>query len=292
MIDQLENLAKANGLGVFKTPCEEEPSTVNAFLNTDDFYFEVSVNLAGQIVDVKFSIFNETAKSNILLKEIICSWNWQVLVKHIHGIKESFILNDADHQTRSKAFKSLQTLESDLSKLNELQASFVDKFLAKSAKQQPNHLLSNQTYKKVQMLVNRTPIGVFSKSELGRSMRLFYYLSPLDLIEHHQTQKHTTNEKFVNELFKSIDSDQVVSNEIGAFLTICLHSTSKTSPSGIAGSQLAKSEAQTINPSESSQHELYKLPDVSLLNLNENDQLATCHDHLNAYLNNQLNHEK
>jgi hypothetical protein len=279
----LENLAKANGLGVFKTPCEEEPSTVNAFLNTDDFYFEVSVNLAGQIVDVKFSIFNETAKSNTLLKEIICSWNWQVLVKHIHGIKESFILNDADHQTRSKAFKSLQTLELDLSKLNELQMSFVDKLLAKSLKQSSNHLLSNQKYKKVQMLVNHTPIGLFSKSELGRSMRLFYYFSPLDLIEHHQsTQKHTANDKLVNELFKSIDTEHMVQNEIGAFLTICLHSTCKA----------AKQNGESVSSqAQSSEHELHKLSDVSLLNLNENE-LTACHEHLNAYLNSQLNYEK
>ena len=62
MIDQLENLAKSSGLGVCKTPSEEEPTTVNAFLNTDDFYFEVSINIKGEIIDVKFSIFSEPAK--------------------------------------------------------------------------------------------------------------------------------------------------------------------------------------------------------------------------------------
>ena len=62
MIDQLENLAKSSGLNVCKTPSEEDPTIVNAFLNTDDFYFEVCVNLRGHIVDVKFSIFSESAK--------------------------------------------------------------------------------------------------------------------------------------------------------------------------------------------------------------------------------------
>jgi hypothetical protein len=64
VIDQLENLAQSSGLMVYKTPCEEDPQTVNAFLNTDDFYFEVSVNLKGEITDVKFSICSEPAKVN------------------------------------------------------------------------------------------------------------------------------------------------------------------------------------------------------------------------------------
>jgi hypothetical protein len=67
VIDQLENLAQSSGLLVYKTPSEDEPTTVNAFLNTDDFYFEVSVNVTGQITDVKFSIFSEPAMVSCLL---------------------------------------------------------------------------------------------------------------------------------------------------------------------------------------------------------------------------------
>lgn len=61
VIDQLENLAQSSGLLVCKTPSEEEPTTVNAFLTTDDFFFEVSVNIRGEITDVKFTIFSEPA---------------------------------------------------------------------------------------------------------------------------------------------------------------------------------------------------------------------------------------
>ena len=60
MIDQLENLAQSNGLRVYKTPSEEEPTTVNAFLNTDDFYFDISVKITGEISDVKFAFFTES----------------------------------------------------------------------------------------------------------------------------------------------------------------------------------------------------------------------------------------
>jgi hypothetical protein len=48
VIEQLENFAQTCGLKVYKTPSEEEATTVNAFLNTDDFFFEVSVSINGK----------------------------------------------------------------------------------------------------------------------------------------------------------------------------------------------------------------------------------------------------
>ena len=68
VIDQLENLAQSNGLRVYKTPSEEEPTTVNAFLSTDDFYFDISVKITGEISDAKFSIFSEPAMVNFTNK--------------------------------------------------------------------------------------------------------------------------------------------------------------------------------------------------------------------------------
>ena len=47
---------------MFKVPSEVDPATMNVFLNTDDFYFEISVSLNGEITDVKFSLFSEAAK--------------------------------------------------------------------------------------------------------------------------------------------------------------------------------------------------------------------------------------
>jgi len=44
----MENLAQSSSLNVYKMPSEEDPTTINAFLNTDDFYFEVSINSRGE----------------------------------------------------------------------------------------------------------------------------------------------------------------------------------------------------------------------------------------------------
>ncbi len=63
MIDQLNNFAQSCNLSVFSSPSEEEPSTVNAFLESnEDFFFGVSISLNGEITDVKFSLFSEEAK--------------------------------------------------------------------------------------------------------------------------------------------------------------------------------------------------------------------------------------
>ena len=48
VIEEMENLAQSSSLNVYKMPSEEDPTTINAFLNTDDFYFEVSINSRGE----------------------------------------------------------------------------------------------------------------------------------------------------------------------------------------------------------------------------------------------------
>jgi hypothetical protein len=247
IIDHLENLAQSSGLMVFKTPSEEDPATINAFLNTDDFYFEVSINSKGEITDVKFSICSEPAKSSNLLKEIFCSWNWDLLSKHIEGIKSNFILTDPDHQIRTKGFKSIQYLENDLNTLYQIQVKYLERIL----KLQTTTNDSNHQMKHLDKLINQTPIGVLKKSELGQPMRLHYYLSPLDLIQQQNSSKHLSIDQLIN------------SEELGAYVSISLEST-------------RPNRLETKN----------KLPDTPLLVLNENDDFDNSwHDHLNPYLN-------
>lgn len=57
--DQLENLAQSFNLTIYKTPSEEDPNVLKAYLATEDFYFEVTIALSGEIIDAKFSIFSE-----------------------------------------------------------------------------------------------------------------------------------------------------------------------------------------------------------------------------------------
>ena len=117
-------------------------------------------------------------------------------------------------------------------------------------------------------LVNQTPIGIYKKSELGEAMRFYYYLSPLDIIQF-KTKK---NQKKIDNILLNDELptiDQLINNEIGSYLTISLQSINKTN--------------------EMKQHQdLYKLPDCSLLYLNENDE-TNWHSYLGPYLMNNKN---
>jgi hypothetical protein len=146
---------------------------------------------------------------------------------------------------------------------------------------------SNNQFKYLDKLINQTPIGLFKKSELGEPMRIFYYLSPLDLIDHQQKDNKNGGNNCISNNFDStykilstITIDQLIKHELGAYLTISLCSTSL----GLA-KQEAKSESEPALVS-------YKLPDSSLLILNENDEERAWNDYLNPYFNINFNFEK
>ena len=127
-------------------------------------------------------------------------------------------------------------------------------------------------------LVNQTPIGVFKKSQLGEAMRLYYYLSPLDLIKHHQSDKlkaeavaapnkvRSDGFDVTYKILSSLTAEQLVQYEIGSYVTISL--VTATDESG------------------------YKLPDCSLLTVNENYDERVWNDAFSPYFNNNFYFEK
>ncbi|CAF0705814.1 unnamed protein product [Brachionus calyciflorus] len=278
VIDQLENLATTCNLLIFKHPSEEDPNTVNAFLTTDDFYFEVTISLSGEITDAKFSIFSEPATSSSLLKEIFCSWNWDLLSKHIEGIKSNFILTDPDQQVRATGFKAIQCLEKDLCQLYHIELKYLEKITNNNLKQsqiQSSHSQNNQS-KFLDKLINHTPIGIYKKSELGEPFRLYYYLSPLDLIQHHQNlnskqkQRHVEFDSTFKTITNSLTLDDLFNHEIGSYLSISLQKS----------------------PETTNENRMYKLADSNLLVLTDKDDERKLYEYLNPYLNQNFNFEK
>lgn len=127
--------------------------------------------------------------------------------------------------------------------------------------------------KYIDSLFNKTPIGIFKKSELGESMRLYYYLSPIDLIQYFKTISSCSSTITTTSRF---EIDNLIKNNIGSYLTISLNSN-----------KLQQSQNDMI---------YYKLPDSSLLLLNENDE-SKWNTYLEQYIhqttiNNNLNLEK
>ena len=121
-------------------------------------------------------------------------------------------------------------------------------------------------------------------SELGQPMRLYYYLSPLDLIQHHSKDYNLNDLHSKHKLLNSLSIDQLIQYEIGSYLSISLESTK------INESVKAEPKEMQNGIEESPQ---YKLPDSTLLILNEKDDENSWHDFLNPYFNNpNLNFEK
>ena len=107
-------------------------------------------------------------------------------------------------------------------------------------------------------------------------MRLYYYMSPLDLIQHHQAS-NKSNEAggrcfdVTYKILSSLTIDQLIKNDLGSYLSISLMSTEKNE----------------------SKIDTYSLPDCSLLNLNEaTDDERTWTDAFGSYFNNNFSFEK
>jgi hypothetical protein len=171
-------------------------------------------------------------------------------------------------------------LEKDLNSLYQIQVKYLEKNLKMTSNSKSNDI----QMKYIDKLINQTPVGVLKNSELGQPMRLYYYLSPLDLIQHHSKDYKLNDLHSKHKLLNSLSIDQLIQYEIGSYLSISLEST-KTNES-------VKAEPKEMQ-NGIEENPQYKLPDSTLLILNENDDENSWHDFLNPYFNNaNLNFEK
>ena len=89
-------------------------------------------------------------------------------------------------------------------------------------------------------------------------------------------------------LLSSLSIDQLIQHEIGSYVSISLQSTRTTKTTE---SVAVKTEPTNENSSLESNLN-YKLPDSTLLILNEIDDEKCWHDYLNPYFNMNFNFEK
>jgi hypothetical protein len=65
--EQLESLSQSTKLGFSKLPSKDDQNTLTAFLHSDEFYFEIPINVTGEIGDVKFAMFHEPPQVSFYL---------------------------------------------------------------------------------------------------------------------------------------------------------------------------------------------------------------------------------
>ena len=76
--------------------------------------------------------------------------------------------------------------------------------------------MNKQHFKNVDKIIHESAIGLFKKSDIGHPMRLYYYLSPQDLIWN--LNKNNGSKRII----ENIDEETVFKCELGSYLTISL----------------------------------------------------------------------
>ncbi len=162
--------------------------------------------------------------------------------------------------------------------LYQVQLKYLEKQAAKSStlkSESGASQASQNTSKNLDKLVNQTPIGVFRPSQIGEPMRLYYYLSPLDLIQYNQRTETAESRFSATYQLKgvSVSAEQLIQHELGSYVTISLHSINSGTNKSV----------------------MYNLPDINLLLVSENETTENeraWHDLLNPYLNANFDSEK
>lgn len=124
------------------------------------FYLEILSDTAGAVQDVKVHHEGKMEQQSCAeLVSCLSRGDFQDFTAQLEGFASIYQLN-AEKKVKSKAFTALQSLESDLSTLAQLQSFMKEPF--------------NLMYK--------SPVGILEKRRGGHPMKLTYFISPYDLI--------------------------------------------------------------------------------------------------------------
>lgn len=153
LIERLESLSRQLGLKFMEDK--------GLFISSDMFYLEVILDAGGTVQDVK--VHHECK-----IEQQSCSELVNCLVKgdfgdftsQLEGLSSIYQLN-AESKIKSKAFVTLQALETDLTNLYKIQTF----------------------YKDLQMMLLQSSVGILQIRRGGHPMKLTYFVPPYDLLD-------------------------------------------------------------------------------------------------------------
>ncbi|XP_045477281.1 mediator of RNA polymerase II transcription subunit 1 isoform X2 [Harmonia axyridis] len=155
MVERLESLTRQLGLKFVVGP-----SDVQLFISSDMFYLEILLDTSGIVQDVKVHHEGKNEQQSCAeLVSCLSRGDFQDFTAQLEGFASIYQLN-AEKKVKSKAFTALQSLESDLSTLAQLQSFMKEPF----------------------NLIYKSPVGILEKRKGGHPMKLTYFISPYDLI--------------------------------------------------------------------------------------------------------------
>lgn len=139
----------------------DNANTNSLFISSDMFYVEILLDQSGKINDVKVhheSSNDTTESSEPHLVEVLRRGDFVDFTQQLEGFQSIYQLN-AEQTVKSKAYIAIQSLETDLIKI----------FNIENSKNTPEMMVSNS-------------IGLLTKRRGGHPMRLLFFIRPMELL--------------------------------------------------------------------------------------------------------------
>lgn len=169
LVERLESLTRQLGLKYM-----EENSSL--FISSDMFYLEILLDQNGSVQDVK--VHHECIKSLQSCPELVdclTKGDFADFTSQLEGLASIYQLN-AESKIKSKAFMALQALEQDIFSIFQLHNYYPD----------------------VAALVAQSPTGLVQKRRGGHSMKLTYFLPPMELLDLATKSMHQVTAEFIH----------------------------------------------------------------------------------------------
>ncbi|XP_020295798.1 mediator of RNA polymerase II transcription subunit 1 [Pseudomyrmex gracilis] len=184
MVERLESLSRQLGL---KFMMSGNPGT-EIFISSDMFFVEVMLEPSGLVKDVKIHHEGKSEQQSCeALASALSRGDFVDFTTQLEGLSSIYQLN-ADKKVKCKAFSALQSLETDLGVLAQLQTFMKEPF----------------------NLVHKSPVGILERRRGGHPMKLTYFVSPYDLIDEETETSDILNPEII------------IKRKIGYSVTVCM----------------------------------------------------------------------
>lgn len=171
LVEQLEAVARQVGLK-FSHPNGPDSQL---YVSSDMFYVQVVMDKAGMAKEVKIAHQGEPESCQDL-QDVLSRGDFNEFTSHLEGLCQIYNIS-GDKKQKTKTFLALQSLESDLSMLAQLQSAISGD--------------SNRIF--------RSPLGILLPRKGGRPMKLIYFVSPYDLLDRKTKFKHPLTVEAITE---------------------------------------------------------------------------------------------
>lgn len=163
-----------------------EPSGV--FISSDMFYLEIVLEATGAVKDVKIHHEGKMEQQSCIeLVNCLSQGDFVDFTAQLEGFASIYQLN-AEKKVKCKAFIALESLETDLSTLSQLQMFMKEPF----------------------NLIHKSPVGIMEMRKGGHPMKLTYFVSPYDLLN---VEKKDLD---------PINIDTIINKNLGYSVTVCM----------------------------------------------------------------------